>query len=83
MKAMSIKDNLSVAKIKNMLGAHNDGVFNLHNRNNLPDIVEFLLTKIESQHWLLESCLHVLNAHSIGHKTQEVIESVLENQNEN
>lgn len=38
--------NLSLGKIKNMLTAHNDGIYLLSARENIPDIVDFLLSEI-------------------------------------
>ncbi len=39
--------DLTLDKIKNMLGAHNDGVYRLEARDNLGEIVGWLLAEIE------------------------------------
>lgn len=53
--------DLCLEKIKNMLGAHEDGVYALEARENLYDIILYLVTELEISDNALRGCREVLD----------------------
>ncbi len=53
--------DLCLEKIKNMLGAHDDGVYALEARENLYDIISYLVMELEISDNALRGCGEVLD----------------------